>query len=174
MHNLAFIDGQNLYLGTKSSGWVLDLQKFRLYLKEKYQIDKAYYFLGQTKKENLDLYIQIQEAGFILLFRDHKENFISNKKGNVDTDIVFEVMKNFAKNKTLNRILLVSNDGDYFRMVKFLIEENKFLKILFPRKENSSSLYKQLTSKYFDSLDSVDVKNKIMKTSEKEKANLGN
>jgi hypothetical protein len=34
----AFIDSQNLNLGTQSAGWKLDFRKFRLYLKNKYGV----------------------------------------------------------------------------------------------------------------------------------------
>ncbi len=44
--NLAFIDGQNLHLGTIQDNWKIDLKKFRIYLKDKYHIAEAYYFLG--------------------------------------------------------------------------------------------------------------------------------
>ena len=39
-NNLAFIDGQNLHLGTKEEGWKVDLIKFRIYLKEKYKVEE--------------------------------------------------------------------------------------------------------------------------------------
>ena len=45
-NNFAYIDGQNLNLGVKSIGWDLDFKRFRIYLKEKYSVSKAYYFVG--------------------------------------------------------------------------------------------------------------------------------
>lgn len=44
----AFIDSQNLNLGIRSQGWVLDFKKFRLYLKNKYHVEKAYLFIGMV------------------------------------------------------------------------------------------------------------------------------
>ena len=54
MRNIAFIDGQNLHMGTKSSdpSWRVDLVKFRKYLQYKYKVDEAYYFLGYVQDEN--------------------------------------------------------------------------------------------------------------------------
>jgi hypothetical protein len=49
--NLAFIDGQNLHLGTKESGWKVDFVKFRIYLKDKYKVEEAYYFMGYNYNE---------------------------------------------------------------------------------------------------------------------------
>ena len=34
-NNYAFIDSQNLNLGVKSQGWVLDFTRFRIFLKYK-------------------------------------------------------------------------------------------------------------------------------------------
>ena len=44
-NNYAFRDSNNLYLGVKSWGWKLDYQKFRIFLKEKYNIEKAFLFI---------------------------------------------------------------------------------------------------------------------------------
>ena len=41
-NNYAFIDSQNLNLGIQKLGWKLDYKKFRVYPKEKYNIQKAY------------------------------------------------------------------------------------------------------------------------------------
>jgi len=81
----------------------------------------------------------------------------------VDADIVFSVMKKLYKNEEFDKIILVSGDGDYKRMVDFLIEENRFKKVLFPNKKFASSLYKKLGSEYFDCLDKDHIKTKIIK-----------
>lgn len=57
--NYAFIDGQNLYLGTTTKpndSWEVDLYKFRVYLRQKYNVSRAYYFLGVVYEEKNDLY----------------------------------------------------------------------------------------------------------------------
>jgi len=160
-NNLAFIDGQNLYMGTKSekSAWSIDFVKFRKYLSKKYKISKAYYFLGFVIDEKSDLYDKIQEAGFILKFREHNSAMIGKKKGNVDADIIFTVMKKIYKKEPFDKIVLISGDGDYKMLVDFLIKENKFKKILFPNKKFASSLYKKITRVYFDYL--VNIKHLI-------------
>ena len=58
-NNLAFVDGQNLYLGTKEENWSINLKKFRIYLKENYNVGEAYYFLGYVNENNEDLYSEI-------------------------------------------------------------------------------------------------------------------
>jgi uncharacterized LabA/DUF88 family protein len=161
--NYAFIDGQNLYMGitTVKNPWKINFKKFRIFLKDRYHIEIAYYFLGFVIEEKRDLYTKIQEAGFVLVFREHNAAMIGKKKGNVDADIIFSIMKKLYQNEEFDRIVLVSGDGDYKRMVDFLIEEKKFRKVLFPNKKFASSLYKKLGSEYFDYLDKEDIKHKI-------------
>ena len=160
-NNLGFIDGQNLHLGTTQNNWKVDLYKFRTYLKDKYKTKEVYYFLGYVSEEQQDLYNNLQEAGFIVLFKEHSPNLKAEKKGNVDTDIVFEIMKNLIDNKDFDRIVLVSGDGDYKKVIDYLIMKDKFKKILFPNKKFASSLYKDLTVKFYDYLEGIDVKSKI-------------
>jgi uncharacterized LabA/DUF88 family protein len=160
-NNIAFIDGQNLFMGTRSetSPWEVDLAKFRNYLFKKYNVEKAFIFIGFVKEDYQDLYETIQNAGFILKFREHNSAMMSRKKGNVDTDIVFDIMKRVYKKEDFNKIVLVTGDGDYKMLVDFLIQENKFEKILFPNKKFASSLYKSITRVYFDYL--LNIKHKI-------------
>lgn len=176
--NIAFIDGQNMHFGTTKcnvcaksknielkhikfsdctcgSAWKIDLAKFRIYLKENYNISEAYYFLGYLHEENDDLYKEIQKAGFIVIFKEHNKLAKSKKKGNVDTDMVFEIMKNLLENNQFYKIVLVSGDGDYNKLVKYLIVKGKFRKILFPNKKFASSLYKELGSEMFDYLENL-------------------
>ncbi len=164
--NLAFIDGQNLYMNTAKKeidSWKIDLARFRVYLEKKYNVDKAYYFLGYIQEASQELYEEIQKAGFILVFREHSPAMIGKKKGNVDSDIIFNIMRKLYKQEIFDKVILVSGDGDYKLLVDFLIEENKFEKILFPDRKYRSSLYKELSNSYFAYLDDTDVKNKISK-----------
>ncbi len=51
MSNIAYIDGQNLFMGTTKSAnpWKVDLSRFRIYLRDLYQVDRAYYYLGYVQ-----------------------------------------------------------------------------------------------------------------------------
>lgn len=162
--NYAFIDGQNLYMGTaklEEHPWKINLKRFRIYLEQKYNVVNAYYFLGYVQEANQELYEGIQKAGFVLIFREHNTAMIGKKKGNVDSDIIFQIMKKMYKKEDFDKIILVSGDGDYKLVVDFLIEENKLEKVLFPNSKYASSLYKKLGSNYFDYLDSKGIKDKI-------------
>ena len=155
MRNLAFVDGQNLHLGTMQNNWKVAHSKFRIYLRDKYNVDEAYYFLGYVSEDQQALYSGLQKAGFIVSFKEHNKELLAKKKGNVDTDIVFEIMKTLIEDKDFDKIILVSGDGDYKKLVDYLISKDKFGKMLFPNKEFASSLYKSLGSEYYDYLDNT-------------------
>jgi uncharacterized LabA/DUF88 family protein len=154
-NNIAFIDGQNLHLGTIQNGWKISLRKFRIYLKDKYKVSEAYYFLGFINESYQDLYSNLQKAGFIIIFKQHGSSLLAEKKGNVDTDVVFEIMKNLVDNKELDKIILVSGDGDYIKVINYLIFKNKFEKILFPNRRFASSLYKKLGAEFYDYIENI-------------------
>lgn len=80
---------------------------------------------------------------------------IGNKKGNVDSDIIFYAMKKLYKKENFEKIVLVSGDGDYKLLVEFLIEEKRFKKILFPNKKFASSLYRGMGSEFYDYLENL-------------------
>ena len=159
--NTAFIDGQNLYVGTKQAGWRVDYKKLRIYLREKYKVTIAYYFLGYQDNNNSTLYISLQKAGYILVFREHSEGILSKKKGNVDSDIIFMILKRLIINPEPEIVHIISGDGDYIKLVQFLIERGLFGKMLFPNKRFTSSLYKRLQTKYFSYLDADNTRVKI-------------
>ncbi len=145
--NIAFIDGQNLHLGTTSSWWKVDFARFRIYLRDKFQVDEVYIFLGFLDEIHQSMYRKIQKAGFILEFREHHQNMKWKKKWNVDVDIVYEIMHRLIEEDDFEKIILVTGDGDYMKVVKYLIDKNRLKKILFPN-QAYSSLYKPIKDLY--------------------------
>jgi len=167
--NAAFIDGQNLHLGTREYGWSVDHSKLRVYLRDKYKITEAYYFLGFIKETEQDLYDALQKSGYILSFREHSSILMGRKKGNVDSDIIFAIMKKLVEKEPVGKIFIISGDGDYIKLVDFLVKKEFFGKILFPNKKFASSLYNKLGREYFDYLEEKDVRAKIEYTRKADK-----
>jgi uncharacterized LabA/DUF88 family protein len=149
--NIAFVDGQNLHLGTD---WEIDYARFRVYLRDKYRVETAYYYFGYVDENQQSLYTNLQKAGFVIVFKEHNRFMQGKKKGNVDSDIIFEAMKALIDDD-FDRMLLVSGDGDYKKLVDYLIDKDRFKKILFPNKKYASSLYKKLGFCYYDYLAAV-------------------
>jgi len=140
-NNFAFIDSQNLNLGIQDLGWKLDFRKFRIYLKEKYRVKKAYLFIGYLP-ENQDLYRSLQEYGYLLVFKPVMKNKNGEVKGNMDAELVLQAMIDFNE---YDRAIIVTSDGDFYCLVNYLYGKNKLAVVLSPNYEKCSILLKKAT-----------------------------
>jgi uncharacterized LabA/DUF88 family protein len=153
----AFIDSQNLNLGTQRMGWKLDWRKFRQYLADDYNVTKAYMFIGYMS-ENESLYEYMHELGFLVVLKptidvtaqyekdnpqtgpkkdDEKEKEKPIIKGNVDAELVLYAMKEIPN---YQQAIIVSGDGDFFSLAEYLDEQGKLANILTPNWQYSSLL----------------------------------
>ena len=140
INNYAFIDSQNLNLGVRSLGWMIDYRKFRLYLKNKYNISQAFMFIGLVAN-NQKLYTLLQEAGFILIFKptvQYFENGRQTVKGNVDAELVLHAAA--IQYDNYDKAIIVSGDGDFACLAEFLYENDKLLHIFTPNDKYSKLL----------------------------------
>lgn len=148
----AFIDSNNLHLGVLSQGWKLDWRKFRQYLRNKYNVNKAYLFIGQVAG-NEALYAFLQESGYILIFKPTLERQQQDKvkiKGNVDAELVLHSMIQY---ENYEKAVVVTGDGDFHCLVEHLEEKGKLLKILAPTNHYSSLLRKFNNKNYIVRID---------------------
>ncbi|OGJ43255.1 MAG: hypothetical protein A3B94_01235 [Candidatus Jacksonbacteria bacterium RIFCSPHIGHO2_02_FULL_43_10] len=140
-NNYAFIDSQNLNLGVRSQGWKLDFYRFRQFIKDKYQVEKAYLFIGFVPHNQL-LYTDLQKAGYICIFKptlEIKEGGKTKVKGNVDSELVLHAMIEY---NNYDQAIIVSGDGDFYCLVEYLAKQNKLRKIIVPNIHFSSLLRK--------------------------------
>jgi uncharacterized LabA/DUF88 family protein len=145
-NNYAYIDGANLHKGIKSLGWDLDYKKFRVWLSDKYHIKTAYLFIGLIPK-NKELYKHLQEDGYTLVFKEVVYDDGGRAKGNCDADLVFQATSDFYENKFENSIV-VTSDGDYACLIKFLNEKKRLVAVLSPSdKDKCSILLKRTNAK---------------------------
>lgn len=154
--NFAFIDSQNLNLGIQSIGWNLDFKKFRVYLKDKYKIKKAYLFIGYLPG-NEALYQYLQEAGYIVIFKpclEYKKKRKKVIKGNVDAELVLHSMIQF---NNYDKAMIVSGDGDFYCLNEYLEKKNKLYKIVIPNPRKYSALLRKFR-KYFIYLNKLEAK----------------
>ncbi len=138
-NNYAFIDSQNLNLGVINLGWKLDYKKFRIYLKEKYCISKAYLFIGYIPS-NQDLYSFLQGVGYVCVFKPTLPNKKGEVKGNIDADLVLQAMIDYKK---YDKALIISSDGDFYSLVKYLYRNNKLKYVMSPYVKTCSVLLKK-------------------------------
>jgi uncharacterized LabA/DUF88 family protein len=174
-NNFAFIDSQNLNLGVFNDvfdkkgtliykGWKIDMRRFRIYLKEKYGVQKAFLFIGYVPG-NQRMYSFFQDAGFICVFKPTLELGKEKIKGNVDAELVLHAM---IECRNYNKAVIISGDGDFYCLVDYLIQNNKLKKILVLNKYCYSSLLKRLSNEKSQIIDFINsLKVKIEYTKEK-------
>lgn len=145
-HTYAFIDSQNLNLGTQRMGWKMDWRKFRKYLADNYNVTKAFMFIGYMS-ENESLYEYMHELGFLVVLKPTIDVTPSDKdpkstdkpiiKGNVDAELVLYAMKEMPN---YDKAVIVSGDGDFFSLIEYLDQKGKLAKILTPNWQYSTLL----------------------------------
>lgn len=146
----AFIDSQNLNLGVSKSikkrgkfvykGWELDYKKFRVYLFNKFRVKKAILFIGYIPKYE-KLYSNLIKKGFELVYKPVVLNSSKKYKGNIDAELVLHSCR--VEYDRYDKAVIVSGDGDFFCLHKFLSEENKLEKIIIPNTKSESSLLRE-------------------------------
>lgn len=142
----AYIDGANLHTSIKKLGWNLNYKRFFVWLKEKYKVDTAYLFIGFIPKYK-ELYSSLQKTGYVLIFKEVVYDAEGKAKGNCDADLVLRVVCDVFESD-VKKIILITSDGDYASLVKFLQEKNKMEIILSPaNKDRCSILLKRTNAK---------------------------
>ena len=135
-NNYAFIDSQNLNLSIRELGWKLNYKKFRVYLKEKYGVAKAFLFIGYIEGNN-NLYISLQEAGFLCIFKPTLKYQNGSTKGNCDAELVLQAMVEYLN---YNKAVIITGDGDFYCLAKHLIENDKLEVLVIPNRFKFSAL----------------------------------
>ncbi len=148
----AFIDSQNLNLGVQELGWKLDFERFRVYLKEKYGVEKAYLFIGYLP-ENQSLYKSLQEYGYVLVFKPVLKDKGGCVKGNVDADLVLQAMIDYPD---YEKAVIVTSDGDFQCLVNYLYGKEKLALVLSPNHKKCSVLLKKAAREKINFLNDLD------------------
>ena len=146
----AFIDSQNLNLGVRSRGWQLDFARFRVYLKDKYRVEKAFLFIGYIP-QNRQLYDYLRKSSYELVFKPAVEIRKGRRlevKGNVDAELVLHSMIEFPN---YDRAVVVTGDGDFHCLVEYLLKKGKLQRLLVP----NQSKYSRLLHEFIKDIDFV-------------------
>lgn len=138
--NYAFVDGNNLYHGALDQNISLDYGRLRLYLRNALNVQKAFLFIGYIPT-NTDLYNMLQTAGFTLVFKPtvpYDDGDSQTVKGNVDAELV--LYASAIEYNNYDKAVIVSSDGDFACLAKFLSGNNKLSKIIAPTAQYSKLL----------------------------------
>ena len=145
-----YIDGANLYRGSKSLDWIFDYKKFYIWISENFKTEKIYLFLGFVEEQK-DLYNFLEKIGYKIIFKKTLKSK-GKIKGNCDAELVLKSAEDIIR-KDLDEIVLVSSDGDFACLLEFAKNERKNIKVVSPSKKLSyliRRLYCEIT--YLNSL----------------------
>lgn len=147
----AFIDSQNLNLGTQKVGWKMDWKKLFEYLKSKHGVTRAFLFIGYMQS-NESMYEGLHEMGYSVVLKptvnpndkvDEKSSGDKSKekshaiKGNVDAELVLYAMKELPN---YDKAIIVSGDGDFYCLAEYLAGKDRLKNIMTPNRFYSSLL----------------------------------
>lgn len=146
----AFIDSQNLNLGTSKDlfnknkkkiykGWQLDFEKFRVYLADKFRVNRALLFIGYIR-ENEKMYSQLRTFGYELVFKPTIKDGFGKPKGNIDAELVLHASA--IEYDNYDKAVIVSGDGDFRCLYEYLTSKKKLQRIIIPNLKAQSTLLK--------------------------------
>ncbi|MDE2188285.1 MAG: NYN domain-containing protein [Patescibacteria group bacterium] len=167
--NIAYIDATNLDKALRRDlGWTLDYKKFRVWLREKYKIERAYVFIGHIPKYK-DIYDELENCGFELIFKEvvYQRGI---PKGNCDSDLLMKASSDYYEG-ALDKAVIVASDGDYAPLVKLLHSRERIETILSPNDAKKCSILLKRTGA---SIAYINDQRSILEKSKNEKAPDGN
>ncbi len=137
---IAYVDASNIILSARRAEIDIDFLRLKIYLEDKYDVEKVYYFtpnLKSTKDENNALI----NAGFEVVFKEiYHEN--DKTKANCDVEISHYITKHI-ENKMVSGMVLLSGDGDFFILLEYAKINNVSLDIVSTDPQSTSKLLKR-------------------------------
>jgi uncharacterized LabA/DUF88 family protein len=106
----------------------------------------------------MELYKNLQEAGFVCIFKPVLVHRDGTVKGNVDAELVLHAM---IKYPDFDNAVIISGDGDFYCLVRYLLKKDKLEMVLVPDRNHYSALLKRFAGKHICFMN--DLKNKIGK-----------
>jgi uncharacterized LabA/DUF88 family protein len=151
VNNYAFIDGTNLHMTFENLAWRIDYHKLRIYLKERYFVSKAYYFIGNFPPLAF-LYLALERDGYTMMLKPVSYLHGGRIKGNCDTELVLQAM---IDKSNYDKAIIITSDGDFSCLVKHLASCDKLQRVIAPCLAGCSHLLKEAGGTKMDFLDNV-------------------
>ena len=152
VNNFAFIDGANLHYTYENLDWEIDYSKLILFLKAKYNVTFAYYFLGKIS-ENSNLYKELESYGYNLKLKTTtkyttEEEYcpyclksiapeLTKYKSDCDSFMTLEIISNMP---SYDKAVVITSDGDFDELVNELVRKDKLRLLFAPCKDGCSGL----------------------------------
>jgi uncharacterized LabA/DUF88 family protein len=156
-NNFVFIDGANLHYTYESGDldWRIDYSKLILFLKAKYNVTFAYYFLGEID-ENSNTYRELESYGYNLKLKTpskytEEEEYcpycwkviapeLTKYKSDCDSFMTLEIISNMS---LYDKAVVITSDGDFDELIKELVRKDKLRLLFAPCRKGCSKLLKR-------------------------------
>ncbi|MBC8274087.1 MAG: NYN domain-containing protein [Chloroflexi bacterium] len=129
-NNYAFIDGSNLHITYEYIDWKMDYRKLLRFLRKRYNITIAYYFVGYVLKFS-DIYKKLEEYGYVL------KHEVAN-----DLDAYLIKQAKWDINK-YDGAVIISSDQHFAELVEYLDSKDKLKLVLAPCNKGCSGKLKK-------------------------------
>src|SRR3989344_8600771 len=119
----AFIDASNIIYGAREEGWFIDQKKLFNYLKEKFNVSKAFFYYGKDSKriKKESFLKKLSSFGYILRVKEIKR-YGNKSKANCDVDLTMDML---LKIKEYQRAIVLTGDGDFAPLLSYLLTKKK-------------------------------------------------
>lgn len=155
----AYIDCQNIHMWTTNNWRTIDRDKFFVYLKQKFNIDKAYMFIWLKKdQKSIDLYNKLSWIWYTMKLRHTVPFWKWQIKWNIDWDLIVQAMLDCYE-WWLTLAYLITSDWDFNSLVKVLKSKKLLWKVLTHNIKKTSSLLKKEAGNLIQDLS--EIKDKI-------------
>ena len=134
----AFIDASNIIYGARSEGWFIDQKKLFIYLKNKFQISKAFFYYGKDSKDpKKEAFLKkLRQFGYILRVKEIKR-FGKRIKANCDVDLTMDML---IKIKEYVKAIVLTGDGDFAPLFIYFISKKKQIIIISSPKRTAKEI----------------------------------
>ncbi len=150
---VVYIDAQNLHKKTLEYHWLIDREKFYVYLRQNCKADVIYYAIWYIQRYDT-LYTYLSSIGYTMLFKKVTLFSDGTIKWNVDIDIAIRSIFDLFE-EWLTKAIVVSNDWDYNTLVDVLKEKNVFDRLLLPDGATASQQLKQSAWTYIQDVQRI-------------------
>lgn len=157
---IVYIDSQNVHKALENyHNWIIDWNRFFVYCKEKYKVDKVKIFFWYINEYKY-FYDRLTNIWYEVCFKETLVLKNGSIKWNVDIDIAIISLKDFYED-SVSEAYLVTWDWDYNTLISFWIDKWVFKKVFVPWVKNSSVLLTKTAKNWV--VDLSPMKNKLEK-----------
>ena len=143
-----FVDASNIIYGARAEGWFIDLKKLIVYLKSKFNTKKVFFYYGEdSKSPKKEKFLKkLASFGYTLRVKEIKR-FGRKSKANCDVDLTMDMLLLAAK---YQRAIVLTGDGDFTPLFKYLISTKKEIIIISSPKRTAKEIRTLIGDKHID------------------------